>query len=595
MNERKFEVETTNHGFRYRLPVRDLAEASRFGWAVVGVGVLGCLFMIGWMSGPAVVGFQMLNQTWFGAALIAFSMLGLIGFVQTVKILAGGIHLLRNQLQCEVEIRGTYLYSTELLGWFPWRRRRKVDQISAFEIVEAKSKEAAGFQLFSKMHELVTIKAVCAGEKDGFLVAPGYPASVLEPLAQELAAQLNKIHEPVFPPPSRDEATTPEVAVKKVLFDNAPKKKFKQPADSNVTLAKIDGALTYRVPPVGMKGTRGLFSFSVIWLAFVGVIGFVMLFNVFQGGLDAEEWFVIGFISLFCAIGIGMLVAALNMAKRSVMIGIKDELLFIERKSIFGTKWLEFQRQQVAQLTKGPSGTEINDEPIMELQIIDGDGKKHGLLSQLDDDELDWLAWELNQQLDVSSFDGQLNHVLLDAKADPNWPQPPAGSNIAVSEMSTDSKIIRVPAFGIATAMGAIISGVLMIIGGIAIAVVLMVWVGELIFALVFGLFLIGIGAAFLVGNLIYTLRGFELIAKNNRLSVARSGLFGRREYQFDRQDITKIAVETSGWTVNSRNLLHLSINSQETSVNVMLGRSLYDLRYVTAQLDDWRGDPIAI
>ena len=77
--------------------------------------------------------------------------------------------------------------------------------------------------------------------------------------------------------------------------------------------------------------------------------------------------------------------------------------LAIERKSIFGTKWIEMPVADVAEIAKRPSGMEINNVPVMQLMIRESGGKKHGLLSQLTDAELDWLADELNRAISDSA------------------------------------------------------------------------------------------------------------------------------------------------------------------------------------------------
>jgi hypothetical protein len=49
----------------------------------------------------------------------------------------------------------------------------------------------------------------------------------------------------------------------------------------------------------------------------------------------------------------------------------------------------------------GRSGMEVNDKPVMELQIVCKDGKKVGFLSQRNEGELLWIAAVLRQALDV--------------------------------------------------------------------------------------------------------------------------------------------------------------------------------------------------
>ena len=40
----------------------------------------------------------------------------------------------------------------------------------------------------------------------------------------------------------------------------------------------------------------------------------------------------------------------------------------------------------------------VNDQPVRELQIQPKQGKTVGLLAQLNDEELEWVAYELRQQ-----------------------------------------------------------------------------------------------------------------------------------------------------------------------------------------------------
>jgi hypothetical protein len=50
----------------------------------------------------------------------------------------------------------------------------------------------------------------------------------------------------------------------------------------------------------------------------------------------------------------------------------------------------------------GPSGTEINNRPVMELQILPVAGKKIGLLWNRPREEQDWVAYLLRNAVESS-------------------------------------------------------------------------------------------------------------------------------------------------------------------------------------------------
>jgi hydroxymethylpyrimidine pyrophosphatase-like HAD family hydrolase len=47
----------------------------------------------------------------------------------------------------------------------------------------------------------------------------------------------------------------------------------------------------------------------------------------------------------------------------------------------------------------GDSGTKVNEKSLLQLQVHNQAGKKQGLLTGRDPEELRWLAWTLNQAL----------------------------------------------------------------------------------------------------------------------------------------------------------------------------------------------------
>ena len=108
------------------------------------------------------------------------------------------------------------------------------------------------------------------------------------------------------------------------------------------------------------------------------------------------------FCAAFWAIGIGLFVAALNMAKRQAIVDVVGDSLLINRKSLFGFKQDEWTRDDLVNVKVGPSGMEVNDVPVLALVISPRGASNMTLFSSRDDDELRWLAWELRRALGLT-------------------------------------------------------------------------------------------------------------------------------------------------------------------------------------------------
>lgn len=180
-----------------------------------------------------------------------------------------------------------------------------------------------------------------------------------------------------------------------------------QPAKSRCVLDVRDDGLTLTVPPVGViKGSKGLFVFSLIWLAFIGVfIGFVIGLGELPS-LSGNDFFgsmlmlLMGL--LFVGIGVAMLVFSINAGRRRAILDVVGSTLLISRQSIFGLKQDEIPADNIKRIRVGPSGAEVNNQPIMELQVHRNKGGKLGMLSQLDDEDLEWIAAVMRNALGVA-------------------------------------------------------------------------------------------------------------------------------------------------------------------------------------------------
>ncbi len=157
------------------------------------------------------------------------------------------------------------------------------------------------------------------------------------------------------------------------------------------------------VPPAGLfKGSKGLFAFSILWCGFMVVFsGFSVAVPLVTGSFSGQLWPFVAGCAVFWAIGIAVLVAAVNMGRRHAIIDVVDDVLLINRKSLFRIKSHQWPRQELETVTVGPSGIESNDVPILELKVRLRAGKDVGMFAGRDQAELRWMAWVLTDCLNL--------------------------------------------------------------------------------------------------------------------------------------------------------------------------------------------------
>ncbi|MHC4428146.1 MAG: hypothetical protein ACYS0D_06025, partial [Planctomycetota bacterium] len=107
----------------------------------------------------------------------------------------------------------------------------------------------------------------------------------------------------------------------------------------------------------------------------------------------------LAFSALFWAIGIWMLIAAINMGRRHAIIDVVEDVLLINRKNLFGLKSHQWRRDEIETIAIGPSGMSVNDIPVLKLKIMLRDETETGLFAGRDTQELRWIASVLRQAL----------------------------------------------------------------------------------------------------------------------------------------------------------------------------------------------------
>lgn len=327
------------------------------------------------------------------------SLVGRIGSALfTLPFFAGGLGLLLGALtawnsHCTIELTPEELRVVEYAGRLRWTRRRPSRRLRSLEVLERNEPRgtAAGVRW--------QLEARFEGGSP-FAFALGYPQPKLEEVAAFLREAALDWGEEV-----EDRAPTPFVAAPATPFDEpdaAP-----QPGEvdtaaigTEIQVHPTANGLVVTVPPVGVwRGSHGLFLLGLLFVTFISLLGG---FAVFANDGDSE-WrdALIGVLvcSLFFAVGAAMMAFGWNLGRRSARFTVDAEGLFVERQSPFGDSSQRFARGEIEDVRAGQSGVEVNDVPVLELQVFVGGEKVLGLLSQRSDDECRALAARLRDAL----------------------------------------------------------------------------------------------------------------------------------------------------------------------------------------------------
>lgn len=600
----RIEAEPTSYGQRIELPNRELGEASVWGWIVVAFGLVIVLFMLTWIAGPATIGIGLvLDGQWFGWLVFAFGMLGLGGLLMGAKILAAGAAILQDRIGCEVRITDKELISREKFGWFSHSTkvdRKKIDSLFlrpllVHELERNDDTSAVQFEWLTKRLP-DDWHAIATERQEGSLIAAGYPCEILLPLANLIKDELDRnrvglvsIVEPIESSGDSNEKQTIQqpVSIVRQSAEEVESAPVELPADSTLEISDQDGATIYRIPAQGVwKGSRGLMVFAIVWNCILAFITAAMLMG--EGDADGALWVMLLFLSLFWAVGIGLVVGSFYLGRMSALIGVREGLLFIERKTIFGNKWTEFEPGRIASIHIGASNMEVNDEPVMELKIQPVGDTAAGMFSQLDDDEIRWLAQQLSRQLDLQpDSSGSWQRYL-----DPDNPLAAPDSSQVIVDRTSDQTLITIPKKNMEGRLGLVLIGLGFALGSIPAAIAGTVYLDLGWIAVPLAMIGTMMGAAMLVVERMYSSRWFRLEVDDSQIKIERYGFLGARTETIFKDNVRAVTLKDSGTKVNSRAYMHLTIQSRKPSESftLMSGRDEREIAHVAALLHDAMG-----
>jgi hypothetical protein len=314
-----------------------------------------------------------------------------------------------------VTLDSNEITSTDHLGPLRWTRRIQTSQIIGFEIsVGTVSTNGGPAKPTNNVTLLLANKAPADAKPkskkkfNAFIIAWAYPKTWMQQLVDELTASAKRI----APRLAELEITT--TIEHEHTFNGQPEKAVDQPEETRILITRQPDGLTFDIPPTGwLRGTKGLGCFTILWNGFILVFLVVVISSITKPGSvgnanQFDPWMLL-FLSPFVAIGIGMALFTTHLGKsrsRLVVVGTGPEsvVAFNRISPVRKPRELTWATSELTHIRMGDSNMSVNDEPVQELQINPKEGKQVGLLAQLDDEELKWIAYELRRQTGLPRY-----------------------------------------------------------------------------------------------------------------------------------------------------------------------------------------------
>lgn len=379
-------------GTRYVLPPRELPWLKGI---AAGLILMGVVFEGIYISATASMWWPSLTGGGFDPFALVILLFGVfpVVFLTGVALLIGWGH-------GEVLITDTGVVGIDRFG--PIRFRRRI----AFDDIERLVVDTGGVKINDKpvtTGPWADVAGLTAERKEragatnttskGTMLVLGYPREMVGALCEEIRARAGMSAGVEIGVSTRE-------ADGAILCDEGVPV---QPASSTGVVERHAEGLTISLPARGFfKGSKGMGLFSFIWMVFCSV------FLVFAASSVPANGFVdalpfVGFSLMFMSVGVVMFFIALRMGRRRAVIDVAGEDLVITRQSIGEPKTQSWHRDEIARVAAGPSGMEVNNRPVLELQIHPRTGKKVGLFRERPDEELAWIAAEIRAALGVGS------------------------------------------------------------------------------------------------------------------------------------------------------------------------------------------------
>jgi hypothetical protein len=288
------------------------------------------------------------------------------------------------------------LVAVSQVGPLRLSRRRKLAQLTGLRVM-------AGVPGIWGGMARTAIAADCGPARRPIYLAARYPPQVLEPLAAYLADEWKRRNTsatlragsapPALPvtvdPPPTPVRPRPSPAPPPPASSEPPPP---QPPGSTITFVPAADSLTFAVPRTGFRGVALFFLiFAVFWDGITFTAAGAFLWDFFHHP-RLNDLFLLAFLSIFVIAGVGVALAAVQLAfRRAVILATPDALIYTQQGPIRNAEY-QWTSADLASVHVGDSGTTVNNRRLQELKIAARDGTTRGFFDGRDNAELHWLA-----------------------------------------------------------------------------------------------------------------------------------------------------------------------------------------------------------
>lgn len=374
----------------YDLPGRPIGKVRYFGLLLVGFAVL-----FAWMPGRQVAhtlsralsGSATPGDWIFGGFTSLFVIAALVPFSLGLFILCG---------RTRVVITREQLKLTEIAG--PVRRSRRIPirQIERLEVMAPKQVPGSPSVTASPLAKLGALGAKLRDGKTKLLLL-GYPGDWLQPLASELSDFMEQAGNTVGVETIEKTLTEPLVPAEETT---------QQPASSNARLTETFGGVEIEFPSRGFwKQSAGLVAFGIFWCGILTVITLGLATAHGRHPHGSGAWAPAAFLLFFWCIGAGLLLIGIHLGTQRWRLKADAGRLEAKMLSAIRSREWQWSAADLQSVAVGFSSVEVNHRKLEQLQVVPRAGKKTGLLTGRDHDELSWAATRVRAALGMPGPD----------------------------------------------------------------------------------------------------------------------------------------------------------------------------------------------
>ena len=360
-------VQSTTNGVLYLLPTREVGWLRHIaslililGLTLIGLALYLVLIPTGlftwlmdqWSTGGQAGGFDFTNL--FTAFMALPCLFFGIPLLKLGRFLFGG--------RSAIELRGDQLITTQGSGLMRRRKKYAINKIKKLQVKTGRPGDTP-----SSLSDLTGALNITLANGKTRNLTWGYKQELLLALATDLSAQCEQLagtalFDGEYQSIGIEQRTLGDDDLVKSAFQkrsdepesSVPYETPLRPDDAASILERHSDGLTITVPPVGIaKGSKGLFGFSLFWNLFM----IVFTVGAMAGGAmtDPDAWVFWIVIPVFWAVGIGLLLAAINAGRRQAILDVVGGTLLITRQSIYKTRQEEVHRNDIKSIRRAPA------------------------------------------------------------------------------------------------------------------------------------------------------------------------------------------------------------------------------------------------